>query len=146
MRSILFHRNLLQFAYLAEPGGGVNASSDIEQMENSVPREHVTICLPCRARRWCQCQLLCRADGAFCSTGTGYQAESTCKPAEHTVSGLRKGNSSHISVPGLNPDQLYSKCLKCWIFSQLLLNFYCQSLAVTIQYVRIGLRTNNANV
>jgi hypothetical protein len=41
MWSILLYRNLLQFAYLAQPGGGVNASSDVGQMEHSVPEEPV---------------------------------------------------------------------------------------------------------
>jgi hypothetical protein len=38
---ILFHRNLVQLAYLAEPGDGVNASSDVGQVEHSVPQEPV---------------------------------------------------------------------------------------------------------
>ncbi len=64
--------NRFQCAYLAEPWGGNNASSDVGQMEHSVPQEPVTICLPCKAMRWCQCQLWCRACGAFCSSGTCY--------------------------------------------------------------------------
>jgi hypothetical protein len=39
MWSLPYHRNLLQSAYLAEPGGGVNGSSDVGQVEHSVLQE-----------------------------------------------------------------------------------------------------------